>query len=534
MPQKIVILSGPVCSGKTTLAESLEATFKVRLFKTRHFLRERGQKAQIPSERGAMQRFGEQLDRRTGGSWVRDDLLKQLAGVPENAVVVLDAIRIKGQVEALRRAFGLRVFHVHLTASLDELRKRYADRPEKDIKEFATYDEVLQNKTERLVHRLEKEADVVIHSDRCTKRDVLIRIASHIGLYGREYLRLVDVVVGGQFGSEGKGQIVAFLAREYDWLVRVGGPNAGHTVYLEPEPYTFHHLPSGTLTSEAKLLIGPGAVLDVDKLQKEIADCQVDKDRLRIDPQAMTISSEDIANERELVKRIGSTGQGVGYATARRILRLKNVKLAGTVKSLKPFLQPAREVLERAFHERERVLLEGTQGTGLSLFHGYFPHVTSRDTTVAGCLAEAGISPSRVQRVVMVCRTYPIRVQSPKDGDSGQMSKEITWEEVAARCGKDVEALKKAELTSTTKRQRRVSEFDWELLRLAASLNAPTDIALTFADYVSPENEKARRFEQLTADTIQFIEEIERVACAPVTLISTRFHQRSIIDRRMW
>ena len=534
MPQKIVILSGPVCSGKTTLAESLESTFKVKLFKTRQFLRERGAKEKIPSERGAMQTFGDYLDRRTGGSWVRDDLLQKLSNVAENDVVVLDAIRIKSQIEALRSAFGLRVFHVHLTASLDELRQRYRDRPEKDLKEFKTYDEVLQNNTEKMIHRLEKEADVVIHSDRCTKKDVLIRIASHIGLYGREYLRLVDVIVGGQFGSEGKGQVVGYLAREYDWLVRVGGSNAGHTVYVEPTPYTFHHLPSGTLTSEARLLIGPGAVLNVNTLLREIADCKVDKDRLKIDPQAMTIDSEDMSNEGDLVKRIGSTGQGVGYATSRRVLRLKSVKLAGKIKALNPFLQPAREVLERAFHERERVLLEGTQGTGLSLYHGFFPHVTSRDTTVAGCLAEAGISPNRVQRVIMVCRTYPIRVQSPKDGDSGHMSKEITWEEVAARCGKNADVLRKAELTSTTKRQRRVSEFDWELLRFAASLNAPTDIALTFADYISPKNEKARRFEQLTPETIQFIEEIERVASAPVTLISTRFHQRSIIDRRMW
>jgi hypothetical protein len=106
-------------------------------------------------------------------------------------------------------------------------------------------------------------------------------------LYGREYLRLVDVVVGGQFGSEGKGQIAAFLSQEYDWLVRVGGPNAGHTVYFEPEPYTFHHLPSGANSSEAKLLIGPGAVLNVDKLLKEIADCKVSAERLRIDPQAI-------------------------------------------------------------------------------------------------------------------------------------------------------------------------------------------------------------------------------------------------------
>ena len=83
--------------------------------------------------------------------------------------------------------------------------------------------------------KLAKVADVVILTDRCTHEDVLIRAASHVGLYGREYSRLVDVLVGGQVGSEGKGQIASFLSREYELLVRVGGPNAGHTVYQEPE-----------------------------------------------------------------------------------------------------------------------------------------------------------------------------------------------------------------------------------------------------------------------------------------------------------
>src|SRR5690606_10907155 len=134
----------------------------------------------------------------------------------------------------------------------------------------------------------------------------------------------------------------------------------------------------------------------------------------------------------------------------------------------------------------------------------------------------------------LVCRTYPIRVQSPQNGTSGEMSQEIDWEAVAERSGHDASDLRKAELTSTTKRQRRVSEFDWELLRKAATLNAPTDIALTFVDYLSKDNVQARRFEQLQDKTILFIEEVERVAAAPVSLISTRFHSRSIIDRRMW
>src|SRR5207244_743366 len=139
-----------------------------------------------------------------------------------------------------------------------EIERRYAERDSNEIKELASYAEVQRNKTERNVPKLAKVADVVILTDRCTIEDVLIRAASHLGLYGREYLRLVDVVVGGQYGSEGKGQIAGYLAPEYELLVRVGGPNAGHKVWERPKPYAFHQLPSGTRRCGAQLLIGAG------------------------------------------------------------------------------------------------------------------------------------------------------------------------------------------------------------------------------------------------------------------------------------
>jgi adenylosuccinate synthase len=134
----------------------------------------------------------------------------------------------------------------------------------------------------------------------------------------------------------------------------------------------------------------------------------------------------------------------------------------------------------------------------------------------------------------MVVRSYPIRVQDPSKSTSGPMSQELTWREISRRSGVPLSELQNTEKTSTTHRKRRVGEFDWELLRRAASLNGPSDIALTFADYVSVKNRDARRFEQLSEETIRFIEEIERVAGAPVSLISTRFDSRSIIDRRSW
>jgi adenylosuccinate synthase len=453
----------------------------------------------------------------------------------EARVVVVDAVRIKDQVDGIRRAFGTRVTHIHLTAPFEILERRYAQRRDANISKSSSYAEVRSNKTEQEVGALSQIADIVIDSHRCTVGDVLARAISHLGVHKPASDQLVDVVVGGQYGSEGKGQVAAYLSPEYGLLVRVGGPNAGHTVYEEPASYTHHHLPSGTRRCSAQLLIGPGAVVDVQKLLGEIADCGVDKDRLSIDPQAMVISPEDILFEKDLVANIGSTGQGVGAATARRIIeRGKGVKLARDMPELKPFIRPALDVLSLAYANRTKILLEGTQGTGLSLYHGSYPHVTSRDTGVAGCLAEAGISPTRVRRVVMVCRTYPIRVQSPRGGTSGFMSGELNWAEISRRSGIPVRKLRLAEKTSTTRRSRRVGEFEWVLLRKSALLNGPTDVALTFVDYLCKSNESAKRFEQLTPDTINFIREVECVAGCQVSLISTGFNSRPIIDLRSW
>jgi len=529
----IVLLSGPVSSRKTTLCMRLVARFGFAALKTRDVIAALSGARELT--RQGMQGFGEKLDRQTGGAWVCNALTRMVNGLTEDAIVVIDAVRTIEQVEKIRNAYGPRVVHIHLWAPLEVLARRYAKKREKD-REFKTYDQVMRNMTERNIGRLAEIADISIDTNKCTDDDVVIRAASHLGLYGREYLRLVDVLVGGQYGSEGKGHIASYLAREYDVLVRVGGPNAGHTVFESPKPYVFHQLPSGTRASNAKIIIGPGAVLNVGTLLREIADCHVDEKRLSIDPNAMIISKGDIRGEQRLKDSIGSTGQGVGSATARRIRDRgkESVKLAKHTSVLTPFVRDTSEILDRAFFDRRKVLLEGTQGTGLSLYHGPYPFVTSRETTVAGCLAEAGISPSRVRRVILVCRSYPIRVQSPSGSTSGPLSQEITWRDISRRSGIPHKELQQTERTSTTRRSRRVGEFDWQLLRKSASLNAPTDLALTFTDYLSAENTKARRFEQLTDETIRFIEEVERVVAAPVSLIATRFHSRSIIDRRAW
>ena len=534
MARRIVVLSGRVASGKSTLGEDLVRHFGAVRFKTNELIRDHFADAK---DRRDLQNAGDRLDRRTKGRWVADALIRELDQLPEDALVVVDLVRRMPQVEAIRASFGSAVTHIHLTAPEAVLSRRYEERRIEREGELPSYADVAANVTEHQVERLAGPADVVIDSTMSHSGDVLVRAATRLGLYGSGLSQLVDVVVGGQYGSEGKGHVVSYLAREYGLLVRVGGPNAGHTVRKSGgATYVHHQLPSGTLSNpKAKLLIGAGAVVRVDKLMTEIGECEVDVSRLSIDPRVVIIRDEDIDAEENLRARIGSTKQGVGSATARRIMeRGGDVTLAKDVLELAPYLRPGAEVLAQAYAASVPVLLEGTQGTGLSLYHGKYPYVTSRDTTVAGCLAEAGIPPRRVRRVVMVIRSHPIRVANPSGGTSGPMTIELDWRDIAARSGLDEDALRIAEKTSTTKRDRRVGEFEWELLRLASLLNGPTDLALTFADYIDDRNSKARRYDQLTGDTIRFIEEIEDVAGAPVSLISTRFHERSIIDRRLW
>jgi adenylosuccinate synthase len=528
----IVLLSGPICAGKSELANRLEERHGAKIIRTRDLINVA--RPGLTDTRAALQRAGQALDKADGGAWVKT----ALARIIENCGVdgqqpdlfVVDAVRIRGQIEAIRDAFGPEVHHVHVTASLAELARRYAERPAANS-EFSSYDEARKHSTERRVEALAALADTVVETDRSSADALLVRATALLGLYPRSIVPLVDVLIGGQYGSEGKGNIVGHIAPEYDLLMRVGGPNAGHKVFGDPVE-TYFHLPSGTRRSpNARLLLGAGAVLNVEKLLREIQEHGVEATRLSIDRNAMIIEPADIQAEADLTASISSTGQGVGAASARKIMgRSGGVRLASEVSELKPYICDAQHVLEEAYLREQRVLLEGTQGTSLSLHHGPYPHVTSRDTTVAGCLADAGIAPRRVRRVVMVCRTYPIRVGGP----SGPMWKELSYEDLATRSGIPLEDLKRTETTTTTKRQRRIAEFDWEQLRRSVLLNGPTDLALTFVDYIGTKNKDAFRFEQLTQPTLRFIEEVERVAGVPVSMMSTGFSWRNVIDRRAW
>ena len=534
----VLVVSGGIACGKSELVRGLANRAGCTVFRTADLIR--SLRPRTGEGRIALQRAGNRLDRETNYSWIATDVARLLR-VEDSAteLAVIDGVRKPAQMREIQTAFGHRkVRHVHLTASLATRRSRFVGAPRaKDA--GLTFDRAIKSSAEKEVKKLAVMADAVIDTDVCTPEDILARVSARVDLGSRPSERLVDVVVGGQYGSEGKGNIADYLSSEYDVLVRVGGPNAGHVVYEEP-PYTHISLPCGTRRNDTtQLIIGPGAVIDPTILLEEIRACQVEPDRLIVDERVAVIEASDAEWEtKNLRPQMGSTGVGAGMATARRITgRFRDERratlaadLGADWRELQPYIGSARRRLARAYERRERILVEGTQGTGLSIFHGEYPCVTSRDTTVSGCLSEAGIGPNRVRRIVMVCRTYPIRVA----GESGPMSTELAWETVSGRSGLSVDDLKNHERSSRTRQLRRVGEFDWAMLKEACHLNTPTDIALTFVDYLSAKNRHAIRFDQLTPETIQFIEEVEMVSGVPCSLVANRFDYKCVIDRRRW
>jgi adenylosuccinate synthase len=317
----------------------------------------------------------------------------------------------------------------------------------------------------------------------------------------------VTVVVGGQFGSEGKGKVAQYLASERGAaaVVRVGGSNSGHTGFVGAERCVLRQLPTAALLPDVLCVLGPGSYIDVDLLLEEIRRTHLPAHRLVIDERAFVITAEDKAEERAsgLTAAIGSTASGTGAAVKRRIERRPNPVRATDVPTLAPYIGHTTPVLRSLLAQRERVLVEGTQGFGLSILHTpHYPYATSRDTTAAGAVAEAGLSPIDVDEVVLVLRTFPIRVAD----NSGPLAHEIDWETLTIESGAERPL---SEFTSVTQKLRRVARFDASLVRSAIAANNPTLIVMNHIDYVDARcstlgttTDKARTFIRETGEEI--------------------------------
>lgn len=318
----------------------------------------------------------------------------------------------------------------------------------------------------------------------------------------------VSVIVGGQFGSEGKGKVAALLARDMNAsvAVRCGGSNSGHTVYdKNGKKFVFQHLPTACIQKNIECVIVSGAYIDTNVLLDEINFSGINPKKLHIDPNAVIITQENLAKEKssDLMAKIGSTGSGTGHAVAQRVSRLEDVIFAKDIASLQPYLRDTKALIAKSLKNDKRVIVEGTQGFGLSLLHSdCFPYVTSRDTTASGFISECGISPLDVDDIILTIRSYPIRVS----GNSGPLESEISWATVSSESGSEISI---SEYTSVTKRLRRVGRFDPEIVKRAVLVNKPTKIVLNHLDYISPDKRAdfVRKLEDQLERNIDYVGE---------------------------
>lgn len=295
----------------------------------------------------------------------------------------------------------------------------------------------------------------------------------------------ISVVVGGQFGSEGKGKVSLAIARQTkaQIVVRVGGTNSGHTAIDDNgKTWALRQLPVSVLAPNTIAVLPAGALIDPEIFHREIFALKLSKDRVIVSPHATVISKADKEAERTdgLVDQIGSTGSGTGAALVRRIRRQRRPQiLAQDSRLLREYLGDAAKAMRQALNENRRIVIEGSQGFGLSLLHGgYHPHATSRDTTAGTFLGEAGLSPRDVDDVTLVLRCHPIRVA----GKSGPLPGETTWANIAKAAGLSDDY---HELTTATRRIRRVGTFDPWLVKRAIEANNPSRIVLNHFDYVA-------------------------------------------------
>lgn len=328
------------------------------------------------------------------------------------------------------------------------------------------------------------------------------------------------VIVGGFFGDEGKGKIVSYMAAHDSpsLIVRGGaGPNAGHTIIEGGRTCKVRMLPCGFVNREARLGIGPGVVVDPEVLLGEISEFGLSQE-LIVDGACgiITDSHREQDSRGELRSRIGSTGSGTGPANAERALR--TLGLARDEPSIAKYVGDVPGALNAALEAGENVIVEGTQGTFLSLWHGTYPYVTSKDVTASGICADVGLGPARVDDVMVVFKAYVTRVgEGPLEGQLG---------------AEETERRGWAEFGAVTGRPRRAAEFDYALAGRAVMLNSATQIAITKLDVAFEGCAGVREYAGLPAGAREFLENVESRLGVRVALIGTGPRAEDIIDRR--
>lgn len=325
------------------------------------------------------------------------------------------------------------------------------------------------------------------------------------------------IIVGGQYGDEGKGKIISHLALtdNPEVIARGGvGPNAGHEVNYQGRRYPLRLVPCGFVNEKARLLIGAGVFVNPEVLMKELDLINAHK-RLGVDFRAGVITKEHIERDGASAnsQKIGTTKTGCGPAVADRVNRV--ARTAADFPELKPYLTDVVKEVNAA----KEVMVEGTQGFMLSVLYGTYPFVTSKDTSASTIAADVGLGPTRIDEVIMVIKSYTTRV------GSGPLKDELSVDAAKAR--------NMQEYGTVTGRPRRTSpDLHFEDLKLAATINGATQVAMTKIDIRFPGNQGVKKYADLTHEAKKFIEDAERRIGVPITLIGTGPDALDIIDRR--
>jgi len=329
------------------------------------------------------------------------------------------------------------------------------------------------------------------------------------------------IIVGGFFGDEGKGKVVAHIAyKDKPVIISRGGvgPNAGHTVQIGTKEYGVRMVPSGFVYKEAKLCIGSGVLVDPRVLENEVEMLGV-RGRVFVDKRCGIITEDHIARDKgsaHLSKKIGSTGSGCGPANSDRVMRVS--PQAKDVPELKEYLLDVPKTIDEALKKNETVLLEGTQGFGISLYYGTYPFVTSKDTSASQIAADNGVGPTKIDDVIVVFKAYPTRV------GEGPFSTEMTSDKS--------DAMGIQEFGTVTHRKRRIGGWDAGMARYSAMINGCTQAAITGIDRIDKACFGITEYEKLTKKAKDFIKQAEEDIGSPVTLISTGPEMTQIIDLR--
>lgn len=307
-----------------------------------------------------------------------------------------------------------------------------------------------------------------------------------------------NMIIDGQFGSTGKGLIANRIALDNVIHVAVGrlSPNAGHTFYYNDKKYITKMIPvAGIIQERSTIFLSAGSVIDIDILMKEMKEFDIDKERVLIHPRATVITKKDKEIEQDIsgVIKIASTQSGSGSARANKIMRVN--PLAQNTSEIKHLIYKEKdEYLQFILSQNLNILVETGQGFDLSLNYGYsYPYCTSIDITPSAILNDVGLHPNDLGNIMMVIRTFPIRVGNPVDENNNEIgysgpvyedSKELSWDELNQN----------PELTTVTKRIRRIFTFSKEQFERSIKYIKPTHLFLNFINYLEEENLKDFEF----------------------------------------